>query len=702
MNRFPRLSFRAKLGVVVLVPLLAAVVLGLHGTAQRHELGREMSAVRTLTVLSVKVSAVVHQLQKERGRSAGFLGSPVKRFGAELTIQRTATDAAVAELLTFAESSIGRRQHGDSSFLVAWQGAVERLRQLPTVRDGVTNRSLAAQQSFAYYTDAIGVLLDTVTSAATSAHEEKVASAATAYDHFLRLKELTGQERAVLANTFAGDAFAEGTFSRFVTLVGGQAAYERLFATTATADEVDYYRQTVAGPQVDEAARLRAIAMNARQNFGVAPDHWFDTITAKIDLQKEVENRLATDLLVTADEAIVAAEESRNFYAGLTLAVLVVSAGLAARLARSLLRSVRPLIQTAKQVSVDGNYAVRVVKTADDELGMLTDCFNRMLAQIEVNTHEMSNRKETLEREVQARTEELREAQKTLMQTARHAGMAEIANGILHNVGNALNSVNVAAGCAAEHVRNSHVAQMTKVAELVREHRHDFAEFVGEDERGRHLPDYLERLSAALADERLVLLEELEDVTRGVDHIKDIVATQQTYAGNWSVVDSVRPAEIVVDALRMNDSALSLHKITVVRELADLPAVSLDRQKILQILLNLLSNAKQSLDETADHEKKIVVRLESVAGHGLRITVADNGIGMTEEVLARLFTHGFTTKKNGHGFGLHSCAITAKSMGGKLTGRSDGPGRGATFVLELPIIADHAPAEDLESAFTPA
>jgi two-component system NtrC family sensor kinase len=417
----------------------------------------------------------------------------------------------------------------------------------------------------------------------------------------------------------------------------------------------------------------------------VAANHWFDSCTRKIELQKRVEDRLATDLQADAEQAIQSAEQARNRFALLTAAVILVSAGLAGGLMRSINVSVNHLSRTARQVSFEGNYAVRAKKTTDDELGMLTDCFNQMLAQIEAHTLEFHSREATLEGEVQARTAELREAQKSLVRTARHAGMAEIANGLIHNLGNALNSVNVATLSAEKMVRDSRSLQLSRVAGLLREHRHHLPAYLTQDEKGRLVPAYVEELAVVLADERRTLLDEFTVLTKGIDHIKDIVNTQQAYAGSSSLLESIKPADVIDDALRMNESALARHDVTLIREFADLPAVSLDRHKLLQILLNLISNSKYALDETVGQEKRITVRLEAFGDHSLRISVIDNGIGATAEVLGKLFNYGFTTKKCGHGFGLHSCAIAAKSMGGSLTAHSEGQGRGATFVLNLPI-----------------
>jgi two-component system, NtrC family, sensor kinase len=116
-----------------------------------------------------------------------------------------------------------------------------------------------------------------------------------------------------------------------------------------------------------------------------------------------------------------------------------------------------------------------------------------------------------------------------------------------------------------------------------------------------------------------------------------------------------------------------------------MPVVRLDRARVLQILVNLISNASHALENAPGDAHQITLTVNAVAGSNLRVSVRDEGEGIPAQNLTRIFAHGFTTRKSGHGFGLHSCALAARQMGGTLTAHSDGPGRGATFTLELPI-----------------
>jgi PAS domain S-box-containing protein len=279
---------------------------------------------------------------------------------------------------------------------------------------------------------------------------------------------------------------------------------------------------------------------------------------------------------------------------------------------------------------------------------------------------------------------------------SRSAGMAEVATGVLHNVGNVLNSVNVSAEQIRDHLRRDRPAGLVKAVALLDGHREDLAEFLTADARGKQLPAYLGLLARTLADEQSAVLTELESLTRGVDHIKRVVQLQQDAAKTSTFRERVRPAALLDDALRFNLTTLERHRVTVIRDAGDLPEVELDKHKTLQILVNLISNAKNAIlaAGVAVGPRELTVRVAPAELDGrsaVRFTVADSGVGIAAEHMARIFTHGFTTREGGHGFGLHSAANAAREMGGRLRAASDGPGRGATFTLELPS-APVAPA----------
>jgi signal transduction histidine kinase len=292
---------------------------------------------------------------------------------------------------------------------------------------------------------------------------------------------------------------------------------------------------------------------------------------------------------------------------------------------------------------------------------------------------------EDLELRVEERTRELKDTQSELLDTARQAGMAEIATNVLHNVGNVLNSVNISADLVSRKLRGSKALGLGKAMQLINDHQGDLGTFLTDDPKGKLLPGYLNQLVDAIALEQQGMTDELAQLTKSVDHIKDIVATQQSYAGANSLMEPLHISELLEDALRMNSGALTRHHVTVVKEYGDVPQVMGDKHRLLLILINLISNAKYAMSDLTNRPRQMTLGVKIVEDKILQVSVKDDGEGIAEENMTRIFSHGFTTRKEGHGFGLHSCALAAIEMNGHLTAHSDGPGKGALFTLQIPL-----------------
>ena len=274
---------------------------------------------------------------------------------------------------------------------------------------------------------------------------------------------------------------------------------------------------------------------------------------------------------------------------------------------------------------------------------------------------------------------------KQLVEASRAAGMAEVATGVLHNVGNVLNSVNVSANVLADSVRKSKAASIRKVADLLDANKADLPAFFSTGGKGLMVPGYLATLSQQIDVEQQGRLSEIEQLTKNIAHIKDIVAMQQDYAKAAGVMEDFTPRALLDEALALAGSELQRCSVKVEMDCATaLPHVSVDRHKVMQILINLFTNARQAMDETPAADRVLAITASATAGGHVAIAIRDSGCGIAQENITRVFNHGFTTKATGHGFGLHSAANAATEIGGSLTGTSDGPGKGATFVLDLP------------------
>lgn len=302
---------------------------------------------------------------------------------------------------------------------------------------------------------------------------------------------------------------------------------------------------------------------------------------------------------------------------------------------------------------------------------------------IETQRQELVGFNLELEQRVKERTGELERVHRQLVDASRQAGKAEVATGVLHNVGNVLNSVNVSSSVIADTIRKLRIANLGKVADLLDEHQPDLAEFMTTDSRAAMLPSFLRQLASHFTAEQETAVKEIELLQRNVDHIKEIVNAQQAHASTAGFVESLDLCELLETTLRMNADSFRRHKITIVRKFQKIPPIPADKHKVMQILVNLLSNARQAMEDSP--EKVLTLEVQATAQQTVRITIRDTGCGVPAESLTRIFSHGFTTKAEGHGFGLHSSSLAAREMKGALTVQSAGPGNGASFSLELPV-----------------
>lgn len=304
-----------------------------------------------------------------------------------------------------------------------------------------------------------------------------------------------------------------------------------------------------------------------------------------------------------------------------------------------------------------------------------------------------------LEELVRERTAELEATHARVVEVSRHAGMAEVATNVLHNAGNVLNSINVSVEQLQEQ-NASHVGVgLGKLAGLLGDKEGaDLADFLTQDPRGQRVPRFISALATTGLEQQAQSGRELSQLLSHVAHVKQIVALQQNYVHVNGVEQACDLNDLIRDAIVINLAGVARHRVKLIEDLGEVPEVIVDRNRILQILVNLISNAKYAHDDGTASEPHVIVRSRFVDGRAC-VVVEDNGTGIPAENLVAIFAHGFTTRAEGHGFGLHGSALAAKEIGGSLTARSDGSGRGATFTLEFPI---SPPRARLSSSTAPA
>ena len=233
--------------------------------------------------------------------------------------------------------------------------------------------------------------------------------------------------------------------------------------------------------------------------------------------------------------------------------------------------------------------------------------------------------------------------------------------------------------------RQSLVGDVQKVSQLLNEHREDLGTYLSQDVKGQQIPGYLTQLADHLLKEQEVTMKELESLIGSAEHAKECVAMQQGMVKAGGLLEPVILADLVEQALSMNKLLLDQVVVTLVKDYQDIPEVVVDKHQVLQILVNLVRNSVQAMQTVDERILTVRVGLTPDTKNMMQLEVSDTGVGIHQDHVTRIFSQGFTTKKEGHGFGLHSGALLAKNMGGSLHVRSQGLGCGATLILTLPI-----------------
>ncbi len=427
-------------------------------------------------------------------------------------------------------------------------------------------------------------------------------------------------------------------------------------------------------------------------------------------------NEAIGSLLVTADTSGIWLE-MRMFSRDTCLAcllVLVITVLVSRELLDSITDPILALADTARNVSEQEDYSVRVNHPARGEVAVLRDQFNLMLSRLETSSwqvtytqKELMHNNQLLEQRVAERTQELaeevartrsayaelQELQGQLTQTARAAGMAEIANGVLHNIGNVLNSVNVAAQLSIENVRSLPIDKLDRVAQLLQDKQRELGSEWTQFEGMSALPDLLLQLANALNGQRESVSRDLRQLEEHIEFVKQIVQSQQSFSRQGGILEDVGARDVFETACKFVSCHSRLGQIRIERRFEFTGQIRTDKGKLLQILSNYIKNGLEAVRDCSSGEPLLILGTRLLQDDVVEFSVTDNGQGIEMDDLESIFRHGFTTKSDGHGFGLHSAACAAKELHGSVAVHSDGIGQGARFCVRVPLNPVPASAE---------
>ncbi len=381
MKFLKHLSIGYKLFLMLLLPLTGVIYFAGTLTYNSYAQASEIRVVDALAQYAVSASNLVHELQKERGATAGFLGSNGNKFASELKARRKSTDGQQQVLADFL-TDFNAKQFG-ANFAHDIDGTLSALKLIDTRRSAVDAFNIKTATAIAYYTNLNKQILDTVASLATLSSNAQISSLAAGYSNFLQGKERAGIERAVMSNTFATDVFAPGVFQKFVTLMSEQNTYFRVFESFASKEQRAFANETLKGRSITEVERMREVALSKSSTgqFGIDALSWFDAATQRINLLKEVENRLAEDIANRAQQ--LSSEAHSAFLAALVIGVCAIAIALFLGVAISR-RITQPLKQAVERMQevAGGDFSRGIDYDSRDEVGRLCVAINSSISRV--------------------------------------------------------------------------------------------------------------------------------------------------------------------------------------------------------------------------------------------------------------------------------------------------------------------------------
>jgi sensor domain CHASE-containing protein len=432
-----------------------------------------------------------------------------------------------------------------------------------------------------------------------------------------------------------------------------------------------------------DAEQASALGVRTRVSLEFSPAprtapaqaHWLDTASEDTlfahTLLRDVRGEPALVARVALPRAISA--KARTVATATTLASALVAVALLTGtwlvLSHFVVDPLERLTGHAVRVGSSGDLGARLSSTSEDEIGVLAREFDAMVERLEASRAQ-------------------------LLGVAHNAGRAEVARGVLHDIGNVMNSISVSASVVSETVARSELASLRQALALLQSNANQLPDFFSSDPRAPHLLPFLDELAGALEAEQSRALAELKTLGAAALHAATLVRRQnQTAEEKAAVIEWLDPAAVAEQAAALAHESFARHKVALERRFQRMERAPLDRQRCLQVLTNLLANAKNAVRDAKRGGGTVLFAVSCIRdadGDWIEFVVGDNGVGIAPEYISAIFSMGFTTRSDGHGIGLHSAANVARELGGSLRAESAGPGLGATFFFRVPAREDRA------------
>jgi methyl-accepting chemotaxis protein len=442
---FNSISIKFKMALMVFIPALVIFTLLNIRTYSSYNKLQELNKIEQATILATKISALVHNTQKERGASAGFIGSKGKKFADTLVGIRKDTDrtrASMEEFYRGMDFSLYPQEMQEQM-----RDALNRLKKLEMVRKNVSSLSYTIAQTVGYYTPLNSALLDTIAYIAKMSTDSEMTTSLTAFANYLYSKERAGIERAVMTGTFARDSFPDKFYAKFVKLMSQQETYMSRFLFLDSQENRDFYKKTLVGKSVDEVNRMREIALShINGGFGVDASYWFKTITAKINLLKKVENHLVDGILLQVDSLQHKASWSMTLSIIQNVLIMIIILGFGSLVANGLISRISHFKKSLDEIISSNDFTRKIVSEGDDELGSIITSANHT---IEAANSAINSANEALEKVAIHAEESNKQLEKNnltlklteLLSEGAISGLSLVQDGMNHNM-DAIDDIN--------------------------------------------------------------------------------------------------------------------------------------------------------------------------------------------------------------------------------------------------------------------
>jgi methyl-accepting chemotaxis protein len=602
-----RLSIRAKLlTVIVLVALVSAalIVKTAVGEVRHHS---KLEQVNRLVAMSVVISNLVHETQKERGASAGYLGSRGTQFVQKLPAQRSLTDSRYEEFRTFAAGFDFSSYSGELKSRMS--AILKQLDRLEAMRSGITAQNVALKDALGYYTSLNAKLLDIVPLAGKLSTNDSLAKRLVAYADFLYSKERSGIERAVLSNTFAHKGFAPGMQQKLITLIAEQDAYMHAFLSVADTRAKSFYEEAMNAPVIGEVLKLRARAL--ADDFDVDATYWFDTITKKIDILKKIDDHLAADATVQIDRLAREAMQSMALAIGLNAAISLLIIILMYLSSRSITAGVRNANVQVQKIAASHDLSRNIECYSSGELSEIALAVNSL---IEAFRHALQETKRSSD-----------------ATTASSEALRARAGDLSANIGNEeqlVETINALVGRVDSEIRVSE-AQVHRTTVDLEETKQVLEAFVDRLGRTVSLIHGSSERQGEIADRMGELTEQAVEIKNVLGVISDIADQTNLLALN-AAIEAARAGEhgrgfaVVADEVRklaertqrsLAEIDVSANLITqsindLSHEITDIAKESLDVSENTNQLVDNATHTREKLDNTLESAREAVAQMK--------------------------------------------------------------------------------------------